>query len=558
MGKFRDKIRYWLGVGENPVAPAERAEMKINPLTVAEAGYGGREAVSPWKVPTVPAWAPKAEDMAMALDRASGDGMGLASLYQYAGAGMFSEGIGFLGYTYLAELTQRPEYRRASEIYARHATRKGIKFNSDDDRVKAIETAMGRFRVWPVLRRVVELDGFFGRGQIFIDVGDDGSTAAGARELQKPFVPDAKIKPDGLVGFRTIEPFWSYPGPYESVSPLHPDFYKPKTWYVMSNIVDASRLMTIVGREMPDMLKPAYSFGGLSLSQMIKPYVDNWLRTRQSVSDLLHSFSTMVLATNMGAVLSGGKGTNLFSRLDVFNRSRDNRGVMAIDKEQEELTNVSTPLGTLDKLLAQSQEQICSASGIPIAEYCGSTPAGLNASTDGENRTFYTTIKAYQEAHLREPLQAMIDYIQLDLDGKIDPDLQFEFIDLWEMDEKDKALIRKSDADMDVAYVGAGIVSNEEVRDRVVQDEDSPYFGVDLSAPAPEPEPEPGLEDGEGGDDDNPNGSGEPKPKPDTPAGKDAAPKFEEGKHPRAANGQFGSGGGRQADPVARRRTRRP
>ncbi|MGF6605041.1 hypothetical protein P3T23_009802, partial [Paraburkholderia sp. GAS448] len=47
------------------------------------------------------------------------------------------------------------------------------------------------------------------------------------------------------------------------------------------------------------MLKPAYAFGCLSLSQIAKPYVDNWLRTRQSVSDLLHSFSTMVLKTNL-------------------------------------------------------------------------------------------------------------------------------------------------------------------------------------------------------------------------------------------------------------------
>ncbi|WP_198327721.1 hypothetical protein [Mesorhizobium sp. WSM1497] len=34
-------------------------------------------------------------------------------------------------------------------------------------------------------------------------------------------------------------------------------------------------------------MKPTYSFGGLSLSQMVKPYVDNWLETRQSVNDII-------------------------------------------------------------------------------------------------------------------------------------------------------------------------------------------------------------------------------------------------------------------------------
>ena len=389
---------------------------------------------------------------------------------------------------------------------------------------------MKELQVWAVVREVVEHDGFFGRGQIYIDVGDDASTNKGRAELQKPFNPKVKVKPGGLVGFRTVEAFWSYPGPYESNNPLHPDFYKPRVWYVMSNIVDSSRLLTIVGRQMPDLLKPAYSFGGLSLSQMAKPYIDNWLRTRQSVSDLLHSFSTMVLKTNMATVLQGKPATNLFKRAALFNTTKDNKGLMLLDKDSEELDNVSTPLGTLDKLLAQSQEQIASVTGIPLVILLGVTPSGLNASSDGEVRSFYATVKAYQERVLRDPLSVMIDIIQLDIDGEIDPEITWNFVDLWEMDEKDKAAIRKSDADMDVAYVGAGIVTNEEVRDRIVQDEDSPYFGIDLSGPAPEPPGE--AEAGAGEEDD-----------PANPIGA-ADAEFEEGKHPRAANGQFGSGGG--------------
>lgn len=48
-----------------------------------------------------------------------------------------------------------------------------------------------------------------------------------------------------------------------------------------------------------DILKPTYNFGGLSLAQMTKPYVDNWLRTRQSVSDQINAFSVVALSTNM-------------------------------------------------------------------------------------------------------------------------------------------------------------------------------------------------------------------------------------------------------------------
>lgn len=494
MGFIRDKLRSWLGIDATTVTsdlPPEKRVMRISDLTVAEASASGIPPVHPWRLPARPDWAP--DPVVMAMDSAPPNsgvaGLSIANLYQWATNGAFSEGLGFLGYPYLAELTQRPEYRRVSEIIASEMTRKGIKLQGDKEIIDEIEAAFKEMKIWRVLRHWVEQGGWFGRSQLYVDVGDDPTTDSGRAELEKPLVVKAKIKKGGKLSFRTVEPFWSYPGPYESTTPLHPDFYRPKSWYVMANIVDSSRLITLVPRPVPDMLKPAYSFGGLSMSQMLKPYVDNWLRTRQSVSDLLHSFSTMVLKTNMQALLAGGPADNLLKRLSIFNRIRDNRGAMAIDKDTEELDNVSTPLGTLDKLLAQSQEQMASVAGIPLVILLGVTPAGLNASSDGEVRTFYANIKAWQERDLRDPLEFIIAAIQLHKRGVIDPEISFEFIDLWEMDEKAKADIRKSDADMDVAYVGAGIVSNEEVRARVVQDENSPYFGADLSDEAPEMPP---------------------------------------------------------------------
>jgi uncharacterized protein len=72
----------------------------------------------------------------------------------------------------------------------------------------------------------------------------------------------------------------------------------------MSKQIHASRLLKIIPHPVSDLLKPAYSFGGVPLIQMAKPYVENWLRTRQSVSDLIQSFTQWVLATNLRGVRS--------------------------------------------------------------------------------------------------------------------------------------------------------------------------------------------------------------------------------------------------------------
>jgi hypothetical protein len=131
----------------------------------------------------------------------------------------------------------------------------------------------------------------------------------------------------------------------------------------------------MVGREVPDILKPAYAFGGLSMSQMAKPYVDNWLRTRQAVTDLIESFSVSGVYTNMRSrSLQGGGVEALEAHRDV-QLMRSNAGTLVLDKETEEFFNVSTPLGTLDALQAQSQRaNVDSASGIPLVILLGITP----------------------------------------------------------------------------------------------------------------------------------------------------------------------------------------
>jgi phage-related protein (TIGR01555 family) len=403
-----------------------------------------------------------------------------------------NESLSFPGFPVLAELAQRPEYRHISETIAREMTRKWVKITSagDDDKsaeVAALGAEMDRLNVRGVFYEAALHDGLFGRGHIYIDVGGKNTAAT------LPLTP-VSIKKGTEVRLRTVEPVWTYPGSYEANNPLDQDFYRPTSWWVMGKTVDRTRLMTLIGREMPDLLKPAYGFAGLSMSQIAIPYVQNWLRTRQSVSDMLHSFSVMVLATNMSAMQQQGGPAGLVNRAKGFNALRDNRGLMMIDQATEALTNVSASLGGLDHLQAQAQEQMASVSGIPLVKLLGVSPAGLNATSDGEIRVFYDTIKAYQIKLFGAPLRRIMDVLQLSLFGAIDEDIGYEFESLWELDETAQAANRKTDADTDVAYVTAGVLDPVEVRERVARAEGSAYSNIDVSdVPEPPEQPDPEI-----------------------------------------------------------------
>lgn len=411
----------------------------------------------------------------------------------------FSQGYAWPGFMILADWSQVPEFRRPAEIYAREMTRKWIKFQASgdvnkSDKIKQIEAEFKRLNVQAVFREAIQQDGLFGRSQIYIDVGVDVDNDYDELKTALVVEPE-KIGRSSLKRLTVIEPMWSYPNRYNANDPLDITYYKPTSWFVLGKEIHSSRLLTVITRDVPDILKPSYAFSGLSLLQMIKPYVDNWLRTRQSVSDLVHSFTVWTLKTDLNALLQGGAADSLIARAMTFNATRDNHGLNLINNGTEEFSNVSANLGSLDKLQAQSQEQMAAPTGIPLVYLTGITPTGLNASSEGEIRVFQDTLHANQEI-LTPHLSTILNIVQLSLFGEIDPEIGFVWEPLRTMSELETAQIRKTEAETDGLYVEMGVLDNHEIRSRVANQEDSAYSGIDTQKEIEAPdnqEDEPGL-----------------------------------------------------------------
>jgi phage-related protein (TIGR01555 family) len=507
MNWLRDILRRWLIDAPAPALPPRQMQISQNALATAMMSRRpeGRvvtqnDVVAPYKP------LPRVLPSGMAMDEACPPSVAMANTW--ALQDLWSEGLMFIGYPTLAALSQRAEYRHGAEIWAEHATRKWVKLRGPDDKTKLLRAFLGdgtdpeakteeerkkvivdnSLNVAAVFREALGQDGIFGRSQIFLDFDDFDNDV----ELEAPLVVDPKkISPTRpLKRLKVVEPMWIYPAPYGTSNPLAPDFYKPDSWYVYGRPIHATRLLTIIGQEVPDILKPAYAFGGMSRTQMAKPYVDNWLRARQSASDLLHSFSIITLATEMEQVLfvEGSPGAqSLFDRAALFTQLRDNMGLNLINKGGEEMDSIAVPLSGVADLVNQAFEQVAGAYRIPLSIYNQITPSGLNASSDGETRNFYADVGAYQEKTCRQPFHKILDVAQLSLFGAIDPAITFEFVALWEMSDKDKAQIRKDDATADQTYTTLGAIDADDVRNRLNMDESSAYYGqLEGAAPGPE------------------------------------------------------------------------
>lgn len=385
-------------------------------------------------------------------------------------------GLGFPGYPYLTELSQVAEYRNMAGRIADEMTRNWVELKSTSDRdrtekIKALKHEMQKYGVREIFRQAAEMEALMGRCQIFIDVGQCEGDELATPLMINPY----KITVGSLRKLKIVEPITTYPYNYNASNPLADDFYVPSTWFVYGMKVHSSRLLTFVSRPVPNLLKPVYNFGGMSLSQLAEPYVEYWIKTRNSVGRLLSNFSTAVLKTGLSDLLNAGKYQEILKRADFFNANRDNQGLFVIDNELEDFAYATVSLTGLDKLQAQAQEHMSAVSNIPLVVLLGVTPSGLNQTNDGEIRVFYDYIHGMQEKLFQKPLETVLQILQLNLWGKIDPDITFEFISLHTVNEKDRAEINKIKAETDISYLSANAITNEEIRKKIATDRGSDY-----------------------------------------------------------------------------------
>lgn len=408
----------------------------------------------------------------------------LTLVSQYAS--QVAPGLGFLGFPFLAELSQIVEYRQMSERLAEEMTRQWISFKtrSEDDKsdqIKQLQQEFDRLHVRERFREAAKLDGFFGRGQIYMDLGinfDDPEVGA-------PLIYDnIKIQKGSLKRLQVIEPLYSYAYDYDAGEPLSRDFYRPRAWYVMKRKVHNSRLLTFISRPVPTMLKPMYAFSGLSLSQLAMPTVENFLRMRDSIARIARNYSLRGIKSNLAAILQGG-GTeavdSLVNRVQIMTAQASNEGVLLLDKDLEDFFQHTTPLTNLDRLLDQARDNMCAVGNIPRMVLFGLSPEGMNASADGELKVFEQYVAGMQEVMFRGPLETLMVVAQLSLWGKVDPDIVVDFNPLRELDEKEVAELRYQNAQADNIYVTTGVVAAEEVRKRLAHDPNSGWQNIDLS-----------------------------------------------------------------------------
>ena len=410
----------------------------------------------------------------------------------------------FIGHQACAILAQNWLIDKACTVPARDAVRNWLEITSADgqkldaEQLKEIERLDKKYRIKKHCHDLVRFGRVFGIRVAMFKVDLGGDPGKEREYYEHPFNLDA-VKPGTYKGIVQIDPYWCNPvlDSQDGVTPDSLHFYEPTWWTVNGKRVHRSHLVIFINSEVPDILKPAYMYGGVSVPQKIAERVYAAERCANELPLLATSKRQTVLKTDVERALMN---FDTFSEaLQQWVTYRDNFQVKVCDKDAEDVLQIDTSLTDLDDVVMTSYQIVAAAANIPATKLLGTTPKGFNATGEYEEASYHEELESIQEHDLSELVNR--HHALMCRSEGIDLKLAIEWCPLDSPTAEELAAIRKIDAETDVALVDTGAIDSYDVRTRLIQDNQSGYTWLEAIERPDEPDMEPEPEPGQGSDD---------------------------------------------------------
>ena len=151
---------------------------------------------------------------------------------------------------------------------------------------------------------------------------------------------------------------------------------------------------------------------------------------------------------------------DLYNTLRAQNMLMNTMSLQVLSKDDDFQTFDYTFSGLSD-IYEQFMMDIAGAAEIPVTKLFGRSPAGLNATGEGDLRNYYDTVKQWQEAVLRPVLEKLLPVMCMSAWGAVPDDLDFEFNPIRDTSDEERAGLIQQTASAIVSVYQAGIIAQQ-------------------------------------------------------------------------------------------------
>lgn len=350
---------------------------------------------------------------------------------------------------------------KAVDAFADDMTREGVSVQCDiePDQLEQLEKAAGNLKLWDAVNDTVKWSRLYGGAiAVLLIDGQDPSTPLRKQTIQK----------DQFKGLLVLDRWMIQPSLQDLVTEYGADLGMPKFYTVLADAralvnqkIHYSRVLRLDGVELPYWQRIAENGWGQSVLERLWDRLIAFDSTTDGAAQLvykahLRTYKVKGLRQIIGA---GGKAFDgLIAQIDAIRRFQSNEGLTLMDAEDEFQTHQYSFTG-LDNLLLQFGQQLSGAMDIPLVRLFGQSPAGLNATGEGDLRNYYDSIKQQQERKLRSAVEKVYDVLYRSTFGEEPPgNLTITFNPLWQVSDSEKATIANSVTDAVTKASDSGLI----------------------------------------------------------------------------------------------------
>lgn len=374
-------------------------------------------------------------------------------------------------HTHLDDATLMAAYRgswlarKIVDIPAFDATRKWRAWQADAEQISALEAEEKRLDVRRKVMRAKIAARLFGGAAILIGTGET--------ETAKPLNPE-RIRKDGIRYLTVLHRRHLSPGDID-LDPASPEFDMPRSWRLSADVssspeIHPSRLVRFVGSELPDRALVTHHPGwGDPVLQGVLDAVRNMDATAGNIASLVFEAKVDTIGVpdfmqNLGSAEYRAKVIERFRLAEI---GKGINGTLIHDKE-EELGQKSASFASLPDVLDRFMQLASGAADIPMTRLLGQSPAGMNATGDGDMRNYYDRVEAMQAVEIAPAMSILDECLIRSALGDRPEEVHFTWNSLWQMTAKEKAEIGKIQADTAAVLRDTQLIPDEALAEAVV------------------------------------------------------------------------------------------
>lgn len=293
-----------------------------------------------------------------------------------------------------------------------------------------------------------------------------------------------------------------------------PEFYDISPIYGSPFRVHESRCLLFKNGILPSMsTRTEYRFFGMPEYAKIHKDLQRTVTSHGNGAKLLdRAVQAVYKMKDLADLLTTEEGEDqVLERLRIIDLAKGIINSIAIDADGEEYDFKTVTFTGVKDIIDATCNMLSAITEIPQTKLFGRSPAGENATGEGDMENYYKFVNKIQKLNLKNNLGTLIDIILLigKYKGEFDeiPDYVLEFNPLWSLSETEQANVDKTKADTELVkaqtaqvYVDMQALDANEIRKRlaesgeftindVLDEDDEDWNEIEEQAPAAPEQP---------------------------------------------------------------------